>query len=240
MSSNQDEWHNRILLSSIPLRKVDDAMLPVGVASGCLIDYLGTRIILSVFHATKRDDDWVIEVKYEYGTGTQIYRPGRFHHLGEMKLGIAEVNVIDFSYREVSSDIETYFQEVSPSGAIGLEKVREVFKPDFSVQPNTNEIYGFAGQVIPEMHGISALVTKTQVCHGLKFIGTESDYHVFELPFPHPGDKRFQGCSGAPIIDTKGNVVALVCHGDIVRNAIFGISLNKCKIALDVTYGDTL
>ena len=237
MNYNLDKWHNRILLSSIPLRKINDELLPVGIASGCLIDYLDTRIVLSVFHATRRDDNWALEVKYEHGKGTQLYRPGGFHHLGEMKLGIAKISEIDFSYREVSSDLETYFQEISPSGAIGTERVREVFKPDFSVQPNTNEVYGFAGQVMPEMHGTSALVTETQVCHGLKFIGTESDYHVFELPFPHPGHERFRGCSGAPIIDTKGNVVALVCHGDIERNAIFGISLNKYKIALDVTYG---
>ena len=237
MNFDQQAWLNSILLSSIPLRKVDDQMLPVGIASGCLVDYLGTRIILSVFHATKRDGNWAIEVKYEPGKGTQLYRPGSFHYLGQMKLGSSKIDEVDFSYREVSSNLVSYFQEISPSGHILSERKREIFRPDFDVQPDTNEMYGFAGQVMPEMHGTSALVTEMRVYPGLKYIGTEESYHVFELPVSHPGHEHFEGCSGAPIIDTKGNVVALVCHGDIDRNAIFGISLSKYKVVLDVTYG---
>lgn len=238
MSFDQHAWLNRILLSSIPLRKVDDSLLPVGIASGCLIGYLGMRVVLSVFHATKKNGNWAIEVKFEPGKGTQLYRPGGFHHLGLMRLGSSKIDEVDFSYREVDSDLVSYFQELNASGHIRSERAREVFRPDFSVLPDTNEIYGFAGQVMPEMHGTSALVTEMRVYPGLKYIATEDSYHVFELPVPHPGHEHFQGCSGAPIIDTKGNVVALVCHGDTDRNAIFGISLNKYKIALDVTYGN--
>ena len=73
---------------------------------------------------------------------------------------------------------------------------------------------------------------------GLKYVGTEDSYYVFELPFEHPGHEFFKGCSGAPILDSRGNIVALVCSGDIDRNAIIGISLNKYKIALDVTFGN--
>ena len=238
MNFDQTAWLNRILLSSIPLRKLDDAMMPIGIASGCLIDYLGTRVVLSVFHATRKDDNWAIEVKYEHGKGTQIYRPGGFHHLGLMQLGSAKIDEVDFSYREVSSDLYSYFQEIDPSGAIFSERTREVFKPDFSVEPTTNEIYGFSGQVMPEMHGTASLVTEMRVYPGLKFIGTEDPYHIFELPVSLPGHDHFKGCSGAPILDTKGNIVALVCHGDIQRNAIFGISLKKYKVVLDVTYGN--
>jgi len=213
-------------------------MLPIGLASGCLVDYLGKRIVLSVFHATKRDENWAVEIKYEHGKGTQLYRPGGFHHLGLMKLGSAKIDEIDFAYREVATNLISYYQEISPSGQVLSEKEREIFQPDFTTQPDTNEIYAFAGQVMPEMLGTSALVTEIRVYPGLKFIGTEDSYHVFELPVPHPGHKHFQGCSGAPIIDTKGNIVALVCHGDIYRNTIFGISLSKYKIVLDVTYGN--
>lgn len=238
MTFDQQAWLNRILLSSVPLRKVNGEMLPVGIASGCLIDYLGTRIALSVFHATKREGNWAIEVKFEPGKGTQLYRPGGFHYLGLMKLGSANIDEVDFSYREVSSGLISYFQEISASGQILSEQAREVFQPDFAIQPTANETYGFSGQVMPEMHGTNALVTEMHVYPGLKFIGTEDSYHVFKLPVPHPGHDHFQGCSGAPIIDTKGNVVALVCHGDIDRNVIFGISLSKYKVVLDITYGN--
>jgi len=238
MSFDQHEWLNRILLSSIPLRKINDEMLPVGIASGCLVDYLGTRVVLSVFHATKKESNWAIEVKYEPGKGSQLYRPGSFHHLSLMKPGSAKIDEVDFSYREVASDLNSYFQEISPSGHIISERIREVFQPDFSIQPDINEIYGFAGQVMPEMHGTDTLVTEMRVYPGLKFVRTEDSYHVFELPVSHPGHEHFHGCSGAPIIDTKGKVVALVCYGDINRNVIFGISLAKYQVVLDVTYGN--
>jgi len=212
-------------------------MMPIGIASGCLIDYLDTRILLSVFHATKREGNWALVVKYEPGKGTEIYRPGGFHHLGLIKPWYRKIDEIDFSYREVASDLVSYFQEISPSGIILSERAREVFQPDFSLQPDTNEIYGFAGQVMPEIFG-TTLVTEMRVYPGLKFVGTEDSYYIFELPVPHPGHEHFKGCSGAPIIDTKGNIVALVCHGDIDCNAIYGISLAKYKGILDVTYGN--
>ena len=237
MSFDQQAWLNRILLSSIPLRKIDNQMLPVDMASGCLIDYLGKRIVLSVFHATKRDGNWAVEVGYESGKGTQLYRPGEFHHLGLMKLG-SSIDEVDFSYKEVSQNLVSFFQESSPLGCILSEKEREIFQPDFTIQPNSSEIYGFSGQVMPERHGCTALVTEMRVYPGLRFVGTEDSYHVFELPVNHPGHEHFRGCSGAPIIDAKGNIVALVCHGDIDRNAIFGISLNRYKVILDVTYGN--
>ena len=237
MSLDRDAWLERVLLSSVPLRRIGTDQLPNGIASACLIDYLNTRIVLSVFHATQMEGNWAVEVKFEPGKGTQLYRPGAFHHLGSMAIGDTEIKKIDFSYREVDSDLETYFQDLTPRGTINSERKREVFTPNFTVVPTASEIYGFAGQVMPEMHGSSAFVTEMCVYPGLKYVATEGDYHVFELPVEHPGHEHFEGCSGAPIIDTKGNVVALVCNGSIERNAIFGISLSRFKLALDVSYG---
>ncbi|WP_018948433.1 hypothetical protein [Thioalkalivibrio sp. ALMg11] len=227
MAFDRQQWLDRLLLSSIPLRKIDGNGNPVGIASGCLIDYLGVRIILSVFHATKRDGNWAIEVGYEAGKGTQLYKPGGFHHLGKMKLGDTEIAEVDFSYREVAGDLLSYFQEIVPPGAIKRQALREVFQPDFDIAPGAEEMYGFAGQVLPEFHEPSSLVTEMRVYPGLKYVGTEGDYHVFELPVPHPGHEHFQGCSGAPILDTQGNPVALVCSGDTDRNVILGISLKQ-------------
>jgi len=54
----------------------------------------------------------------------------------------------------------------------------------------------------------------------------------------HPGHDDFRGCSGAPIIDTKGNVVALVCHGDDASDEIFGISIKDYQLSLDILVGN--
>lgn len=127
MSFDQETWLSRILLSSIPLRKIDGSLLPVGIASGCLIDYFGTRVVVSVFHATKNDGNWAIEVGFETGKGTQLYRPGLFHHLGLVKLGFSKIDEVDFSYHEVASDLISYFQEFSPLWAIFSPNVQEKY-----------------------------------------------------------------------------------------------------------------
>ncbi|WP_148894051.1 hypothetical protein [Geothermobacter ehrlichii] len=238
MTFDKDKWLHKLQLSSIPLRKLNEELMPIGIASGCLIDYLGKRIILSVFHATKRDANWVIEIKYEEQKGTQIYRPGGFNYLGEMKLGSSEIKEIDFSYTEVASDLCSFFQEITPKGKILSETTREIFSPKFDILPSKEETYGFSGQVMAEMHGNHTLATEHRVYPDLKYERTENGYHQFKLPFSHPGHEHFRGCSGAPILDTKGNVVALVCHGEVEKNSIYGISLARYKLALDITFGD--
>lgn len=71
----------------------------------------------------------------------------------------------------------------------------------------------------------------------LEFVGSEDDYYKFKLPVKHPGHEYFRGISGAPIIDTNGNTVALVCHGDESENLIYGIMLKQYKSALDIEAG---
>lgn len=191
---------------------------------------------MSVFHATKREGNWGIEIKYEGQKGTQIYRPGGFHYLGEMTPGCSKIREIDFSYTEVAADLCSFFQEITPKGEILSEHPRGIFSPQFDIVPSTEETYGFSGQVLPEMHGSDTLATEHRVYPGLKYQGTENGYHSFKLPVPHPGHEHFQGCSGAPILDTRGNVVALVCYGEIESNLIYGISLAQYKMALDITF----
>ena len=56
--------------------------------------------------------------------------------------------------------------------------------------------------------------------------------HYFSLKGKHPGHEEFEGCSGAPILDGDGNVVALVCGGNTYSNTIRGISLSRMKIPI--------
>jgi hypothetical protein len=95
-------------------------------------------------------------------------------------------------------------------------------------------VYGFSGQVRTEIHGSDQLVSEMVVYPGLLYRGTENGYHTFKLPVRHPGHDAFSGCSGAPIIDTKGRLVALVCSGDTSDDTIVGVSLAKFGIGLDV------
>jgi hypothetical protein len=234
---NEREMFEYIKLSSIPLKKLDKNRMPIGLASGCLINYNQKRIILSVQHATGDMGNWAAEIKYEYGKGTQLYQLGAMNFLASFSITTFDIRDIDFSYVSVPNDFVSFFQEIRPNGQIISETLRHVCKVTFDSEPDSSELYGFSGQVMPSLAG-NQFITKHRVYLNLKCIGSDDDFYIFELPLAHPGHKHFQGCSGAPIIDTHGNAVALVCKGDTNTNRIFGISLKRYKVAIDATYGD--
>jgi len=176
VNAEHDEWIRLLQLSCIPLRQLDGSGMPIGFASGCLIDYLGKRIILSVFHATMRDATWAIQIKYERGKGTEIFRPGLFNYIGEMTLGVSEIREVDFSFAEVANDVVPYFQELTMRGEILSEVPRKIFTPAFDVLPSTVELYGFSGETMPEMHDSHTLATEHLICPGLKYIETKNSY----------------------------------------------------------------
>lgn len=239
MNTATKQWLEFVQASSIPLRCLDANDLPLlGLASGCMIEYRGRRILLSVFHATSKPGKWAIELRYDKETRrTKLYYPGAFNYLAEMTLGVSQINDVDFSYTEIPKTIESTFQHLTPSGVCLAERRRTIFTTTLQVQPSHGEVYAFSGQVQPDFfHDANALVTEHQTYPGLKYVRTEGGHHFFRLPVKHPGHEYFQGCSGSPILDTKCNVVALVCGGDIESGEIYGIDLSKYRSALDITY----
>jgi len=227
------EWLEWVLITSIPLRRFIAENVPVGIASGTLIDYGERRFLLSVRHAVDRGaDGWVVDLGYEPGKGTAIYRPRSFNYVAEMVRGSGALREIDFCYTEVARDLVSTYQNVTPHG-ISNECPRHVFQPDLTAVPDPNGIFAFSGQVKPELHGSDALATEMNVYPGLRYLRTESEFHVFELPIAHPGHEHFRGCSGAPIVDMNKQVVALVCSGDPETNTIQGVSLARYKFAFD-------
>ena len=211
--------------------------MPISLASGCLIDYGEKRILLTVQHATGDMDNWAAEIKFEQHKGTKLYQLGSMNFLKSISINKLNVTDVDFSYIEVPKGFESFHQEIDPSGNISSEIPRKICTALFDVEPSSNESFGFSGQVVPERVG-NLLITQHRVYDGLKYKESIEDYHVFELPGKHPGHEHFQGCSGAPIIDTKGNAVALVCKGDEDKNLIYGVSLKKYEVAIAATYGN--
>lgn len=84
----KSDWLKRVQRSSIPLRRLNDDLLPIGIASACLVDYLEKRILLTVFHTVGKSNRWVIQLKYDIEKKrTDTYSPSAFNFLGEMRLG---------------------------------------------------------------------------------------------------------------------------------------------------------
>lgn len=237
MSPRAQRWLEWVLATSVPLRRLDESGVPIAVASGCFVDYGGKRFLLSVQHAVdKGSRNWIVELAYDQATGTDFFKPRGFNYVAEMTRGSGEIRHIDFCYTEVPDDLVSIFQHITPRG-IQVQRPRHVFRPDLSTVPDRGQIFGFSGQVKLEMHGTSALVTEMHVFPGLRYLRTDGEYHVFQLPVSHPGHQQFKGCSGAPIVDMKKRIVALVCDGDTSKNTIRGVSLARYKFAFDFVCG---
>jgi CBS domain-containing protein len=84
---------------------------------------------------------------------------------------------------------------------------------------------------------MTVLGGEIRVYSGLKYLRTEGDFHIFKLPFAHPGHDHFRGCSGAPVLSEGGKLVGLVSGGDIPTNVIRVLSLAAYKTPIDIEVG---
>ncbi|MDF1644264.1 MAG: hypothetical protein P1U80_08770 [Pseudomonadales bacterium] len=106
LTAEIQEWLNWMTLTSIPLRKLSEDKMPIGIASGTLIDFRGKRFLLTVSHAVKMEStDWVMELDYDPDNGTQIYKPNYFSYLGELNINSGNMNHIDYAYAEIAKDV---------------------------------------------------------------------------------------------------------------------------------------
>lgn len=237
LDQRQRKWLEWMLTTSIPLVHLDAADLPIGAASGCFIDYRGRRFLLSVQHAIERGaSGWVVHLGNNRGDGSTVFALRDFNYVGEIIRGSGSLRPIDFCYTEVPHDLVSTYRHATPRATMD-ERPRHVFATDLTDVPSAAQIYAFAGQTKAELHGSTALVGDMIVWPGLRYLHSEGEFHIFQLPVKHPGHQEFKGCSGAPIVDVNRTLVAIVCGGDTATNTIRGISVARYKFALDFVVG---
>ncbi|MDN5943211.1 MAG: hypothetical protein L0H94_15135 [Nitrospira sp.] len=228
-----DRWLDWVRITGIPLKRLGPGNTPVDIASGCFVAYQDRRFILTVSHAVELgSSDWVIELGYDDKRGTEIYRVARFCYPGEINQRTGESSVADFTFAEIPVDLESTFHLLTPFGSMSVKRQRHVFDLEAAGNPDINELYAFTGEIHPRP-GSSGLVTQPVIYPGLRYVESTGPVHFFRLPVSHPGHDDFRGCSGAPIVDSKRNLVSLVSGGNIESNVILGIALSRYKIAVD-------
>jgi len=139
---------------------------------------------------------------------------------------------LDFSFTEVPADFFSMMRERNTVGEIVNQRLRHEFITSLEDLPVQDEVYAFTGRVRPAQLDETTYWSEPNVYPGLRYRRTEGHYHVFELPVEHPGHEAFKGCSGAPIVDRKRKIVALVCSGDVEANIITGVSVHHIARAI--------
>ncbi len=145
-------------------------------------------------------------------------------------------------------------------GAVVSGEERIFIETDLSAIPSENEEYGFYGCIKPN-EDVSSMISlpNNQKGYLLNFVGynnlklkkIDDDILEFESP-DNPDKEHVRGCSGAPILDSRGNLVSIVIEnvehkqkmiknniykGKYVQNIIRGINLTspRIKAILDQT-----
>ena len=238
---SKEEFEKLLYLSSVQLNQLNAERRPIGFASGALIKYHGKRLLLTVSHATGNNENWSIQVKFVPGKGTEHYQLGAINFLAKATLSNPTLKDIDFSYVAVPKSVIGYRQEIELPDTVKSEIPITVHQTNLNEIPKFNESYGFCGMVMPthkEHFGHFCVGGELRVYSGLSYLRTEDDYHVFKLPFDHPGHEHFKGCSGAPVLNESGALVGLVCNGCQKTNEIYTISLKAYKVAIDILVGN--
>lgn len=235
MPLNLPEFKDRLKLSYVPMRRTNEDNGVTSSCSGCLVRYKDKRFLLTAAHAVGNHGIWAVEVEFDPNRGgTCLYRLGAMGFLRAGNIQTGKVHDVDFAYKQVPDDLQPKYQKVSPRGEIQHQAARLDVNSELQTQPKSDLVFGFCGQANVQKVGTWGLSADQPMEVGMRFLTTGGDMHVFKLSHDHPGHDYYRGCSGAPILDSNGDLVALVIAGRIEDSLIFGIDLQRYRAALEV------
>lgn len=238
-----------IELSSVHLIYLDGDDRPAGGGSGCLLDYFGQRYLITVYHVADIPTGHRIELDLGWDPAsrkTLLKDPGAvFAAPTSVRLeeeGKVNTTETDFAFYKVPYLDVPPRQIVDPSGTIISSTPITIFTESSLSAPQNGVHYGFAGhtrhrkkwdpKIAKDVHLLS---TQFQTHYELTFEEQVGEFYTFKLPFAHPGHEYFRGCSGAPILDIGGNIVAFVSHGFDDEDKIYGVPANRYRMMMDVS-----
>jgi hypothetical protein len=219
---------------------------PEGFGSGCIIEYLDRKFFVSVSHVTDVEDlVTFLETNQPDidGKGPILKPVGGICYFDQLKVAegmsledfekiIEKGKRLDICFAEIKDEIKL----LQPEMDFGVFKVPasekfHVFLED-AVVPTEDERYGFYGKVRPKYYGQGLKMTPT-LKHSLTYHRTKENFYMFLAPEIIKDSEDYEGCSGAPILDSQGRIVALACSVVTPSKIIYGFSIQECKRLLD-------
>ena len=218
------------------------------MGSGCFIEYKGFTLFLTVYHTVKNYSlNTGIVADFDENKGVKLLPVGVRPLIikGDLKTG--KFGDLDFAYVKCATMPECYFFILDELGKMKYKTKRIILQTCLTDIPTKTEKYGFAGFIHGRLLSNStskfnvALYQELAYYDNLKYKKTNDDYYIFSLPNENYGHDNFQGTSGAPILDSNGNLVSLVACGHPSKDGkewiIYGFNLAKYKTMIDIECG---
>jgi hypothetical protein len=229
---------------------------PIQYGSGCLAWYREKLFILSVDHVTRIKG---VETYARIETGlpaenglTPFYQTGALvvfdvfkpNHTGtdeNTPLTFEKDDPLDITFTTVQPGIAFLqrpfeFMEMPISGGSKI-----ILNLDHAVEPEADDYFGFFGQIQHDVFDEKLIISKGTFKLDLVYTGTSRDgYHNFLYPEVIASKKAFEGTSGAPIINSKGQLVGLASSVLENTRSVFAFSIGYCKKLIDTAIAQGL
>jgi hypothetical protein len=238
-----DTFEEILIRSSIQVfTMINNEENPSGFGSGFIIKYKNKYFLITVYHVIKDEVETFLETNLPPKENKQILQPiGGIYSFNLLKASpnITKVEleelltepgeIIDIAFAEyIPEKMSTLIQRELDFGAFKVQKGIKIVLDEANIsKPNLDNDYGFFGNTKHDYSG-STLKFTPKLVNNLKFHKTFGDFHKFKLPKVTTNKEEFEGCSGAPIIDSVGNIVAIACKVMTGTNLIYGFSISKC------------
>jgi len=219
---------------------------PVAFGSGCIIEHRNRFFLISVRHVTDIGDlTTFLETNLpsdERGTPIQpigglcyfdLFKVDDTSNIKEFEDLLQNGKRLDITFAEVKHNIELIQPEID-FVAFKVEAGHKIILDTRDiVLPNKEETYGFFGRIKHDYEG-TYLKMENTLKYNLKFHRTDKHFHMFLAPEIIRNEIEYEGCSGAPIIDSQGKLVALACKVGVPSKIIWGFSIQECVKLLDI------
>lgn len=235
-----------VVRSSVSVVSLDPGtQMPCNWGTGFMLRYRERHFLVTVYHVIEVDPDQMYIEMGKDVSGHAILQPvGGFYSFGKIVLKkqdkpeilVQELenpkNFLDIAFAEIPAGLQIWqapldfrhFQ-VREGHKITLDMVH-------STEPKKEESYAFAGSILQKPRGVLVYSTPT-FKYAIKYQNEVGDDHIFTGPEPCIEKMDYKGCSGAPILDGDGNLVAIaraVLHGTKV---IYAFPISKLKLLID-------
>lgn len=230
---------------------------PESLGSGVIIKYKERFFICTVSHFTDCEGQNVgIVTGRIKDNQTEIYYLGEFSYLTQIEFkGIPDAKnleyclenpdksgtKLDVAFREIPL-LDNIYQhkrvfELKELGTLTIEedgKTMLVVDDDYEIEKN--ELCSFYGRIRPAIEN-GVLDFKEHLYWGLSIKNIGEHFIEMDLGEPIKNHNRFRGCSGGPIIDTRGRLIGLISHGgETTESSIYGFRFDKIKQWIDLMY----
>nr|WP_315240105.1 hypothetical protein [uncultured Flavobacterium sp.] len=239
-----------IVKASIPLIIVSpDNMEPEAFGSGCIVKHRDRLFLLSVAHVTDYEDKTTCIITNQppkNGKGV-IYSVGAMCYYDEYKLEkdqkLEEIQSLDNLLKDFNETLDVTFCEIKepveliqPETDFIYHKVEKgkkiIFDFSYTQEPDISKVYGFSGYIRQEVSN-NRIESQLTLKIGLTFRRTKGRFHMFLADEIIKDANDYRGCSGAPIVDENGQLVALAASLVTNTKIVFGFSIDECKRLLN-------